>query len=95
MKEEKGKYIIIYPLYFDTKKSRKKGRKVPKKLSVRNPDLRKLFQIAQRLNLNPILEENKRHPRTWFTEKGRLKVKKVQSKTYILKLIGEKLVKQG
>lgn len=95
MREEK--YVIIYPAYLNAKISRKKGRRVPREYTVKNPTVNEIFRAARKLRLSPVVEAGKSYPRNWFYEKGRIKVVKVKSKLNTLKMIGAALkkIKEG
>ncbi len=95
MREEK--HIIIYPAYLNAKISRKKGRRVSRKYTVKNPAVDEIARAARKLRLNPVVETSKSYPRNWFYEKGRIKVVKVKSKLNTLKMIGAALkkIKEG
>ncbi|WP_457615316.1 signal recognition particle protein Srp19 [Methanopyrus sp.] len=88
----KGKdKIVIWPAYFDADRSRSEGRRVPKRLAVRNPRLTELRRIAEKLGLNPEVQRDKQYPKRWWDDKGRLIVDKLESKRKTLLLIAEKL----
>jgi len=73
-------FYIIWPVYFDRKKTRREGRKLPSRLTVETPTIQEIFQAAKKLGLNPVIEEDKAHPSAWFEYKGRLLIRKVEWK---------------
>lgn len=83
--------IVIWPIYFNSKASRKQGRRVPLELAVDDPKAEEIYQVAEKMGLNPIIEEEKAYPRMWWKEKGRVLVDKTKSKTSILKEIAVQL----
>ena len=85
------KKIVVYPCYFDSTKTRYYGRKVPLSLAVKKPKVEEIALVARKLGLNPIIEREKKHPRTWFFDEGRVLVDKVTSKNYTIKLIAKHL----
>ncbi|MEO2241633.1 MAG: signal recognition particle protein Srp19 [Euryarchaeota archaeon] len=88
----KGKdRVVVWPVYFDAERSRSEGRKVPKKLAVKNPRLREIAEVAEELGLNPEVQRDKRYPKRWWQDRGRLIVDKVESKRKTLLMIAEKL----
>ncbi len=88
----KGKdRVVIWPVYFDAERSRSEGRKVPKKLAVRNPRLSEIKRVAEELGLNPEVQRDKQYPKSWWKDRGRLIVDKVESKRKTLLMIAEKL----
>ncbi len=91
-KELREKRIVLYPAYFDKRLSRRLGRKVSLELSVPSPRLEEIVRAAEELGLEPIVEEDKLYPRTWFLSRGRVIVLKKTSKTKLLKMISEKII---
>lgn len=65
---------IIWPVYLDVKKSKKEGRKIPKKDAVTSPSLSDISRAARKLNLNPKSETNKSYPGSWYEYSGRVVV---------------------
>lgn len=94
MSKKKDDPLIIWPEYFSSDMSRRKGRRVPTSLSVNSPDSKDVFDVAKRLGLSPILEKEKSHPSRWFRSNGRVKVPKKYSKTKTIRIIGKSLVKK-
>ncbi|MDH5815881.1 MAG: signal recognition particle subunit SRP19/SEC65 family protein [Candidatus Nezhaarchaeota archaeon] len=84
---------MIYPCYLDSNKSESRGRKIPKRYAVPSPKIEEIFKAAQRLNLDPIIEE-KPHPSWWWEETSRISVKKVTSKRRILIMIAQKIMEE-
>ncbi len=78
--------VIIYPAYFNVHYSRREGRRVPKKLAF-EPKMDTIIKILKDLNYKFEVEENKRYPRFWWSEKGRIVVYSDEKKTEILKKI--------
>ncbi|MEM0217245.1 MAG: signal recognition particle subunit SRP19/SEC65 family protein [Candidatus Nezhaarchaeales archaeon] len=85
--------VLIYPCYLDSNKSESLGRKVPKKYAVPSPKIEEIYRAAQRLNLDPIIEE-KPHPSWWWEEASRVSVRKVASKRSILIMIARKIMEE-
>ncbi len=90
-RDYKGRKIVVYPEYLDSKKSRSQGRRIPSKISIPKPTLEEIARAAERLELNPIIEEDKSYPRNWWENKGRVIVDKVESKQKTLKLLAEEI----
>ncbi|EME48082.1 hypothetical protein DOTSEDRAFT_123190 [Dothistroma septosporum NZE10] len=105
--QEKSKsYQCIYPVYFDTTRSREAGRRVKKEDAVQNPLAREIVEalakIGEQMNvpLQIVLEPTKTHPKDWANP-GRVKVsiKKdgspisatIQNKHHLYKLISTHL----
>ena len=89
MKERKT--IVIWPIYFNSKVSRSKGRRITSRLAIEEPTLEELIEAIRKLNLGYIIEKDKVHPRLWWKDKGRILVTKQSKKSEILKEIAIKL----
>ncbi|KZX10332.1 signal recognition particle subunit SRP19/SEC65 family protein [Methanobrevibacter curvatus] len=63
---------IVWPVYIDSTKSRKEGRKISKEFAVKTPKLSEIIRSARKLNFNPIIEENKSFPGSWYEYSGRV-----------------------
>jgi signal recognition particle subunit SRP19 len=72
--------IIIWPVYIDSQKSKKEGRRIPKKDAVSSPKLREISNAAKKLQLNPEVENNKSYSRSWWESSGRVSVDKKMTK---------------
>ncbi len=90
-KKYKGKYIVIWPSNIDSTKSRSMGRKIPLKDAVKSPKKEELIEAAKELGIFIKFDEEKRYPKNWIYERGRLVVKKVDRKIEILKKIARKI----
>lgn len=94
MRENRKNWIVVWPLYFDKKKSRSEGRRVPKRLAIEKPTINDIVKAVKKLGLKYVVEENKKHPSTWFESSGRVLVEKKFKKTELLRKIGEILVRR-
>jgi signal recognition particle subunit SRP19 len=63
----------IYPIYFDSSKTRQEGRRVGKDQAVKNPLARTIVDAVARLGLNVVFEATKLHPKDWANP-GRIRV---------------------
>lgn len=81
-----GKIIrtIIWPVYIDSKRTKKEGRKIPKKYAIPSPTLVELSKAAEKLKLNPEIEKDKSYPKSWWETSGRVSVDKNMPKEEIL-----------
>lgn len=71
------KKIIVYPCYFDVRRSRRMGRRVPRSLAVQKPQLDELRVIAEHMKLDYDLDPDARHPAAWWEKNtGRMLLKK-------------------
>jgi signal recognition particle subunit SRP19 len=87
---QKQEKTILWPVYFDSSKTRKEGRRVPKNVAVPNPNLDELRRAAEHLGLTPETEENVAHPAMPWRKTGRLWIRKRGTKTQtLMKIIKE------
>ena len=91
-REHKGKRVVLYPAYFDSRLSRGMGRRVPKELAVKDPRPEEIVAAARSLGLDAYIEPG-RYPRVWWIWSERVVVeKKNYSKTKLIKLISMKII---
>lgn len=100
MPSKKEGFIVLYPEYFDRNITRRAGRKVPKNMSVSNPDLKMLSNAARKLGLKHIVDDKHHFSPRWFERRGRLLITsraplkgegKKLSKTKIIAMMGQRL----
>lgn len=85
--------ITLWPEYFDIKRTRAEGRRLPKSLCVENPDLDIIAKGAMILDLEYEIYENMSYPKSPRDRNGCVRVERgVYSKTELLPKIGEILV---
>lgn len=72
MNEIKG-FQVLYPCYFDKRRSHTEGRRVPLKLAVENPLAKTIADAVRSLGLLCIFEGDKTHPQD-FGNPGRIRV---------------------
>lgn len=75
---------IIWPVYIDSEKTKKEGRRVSKENAVPSPKLREISNAARKLQLNPEVENTKSYSRSWWENSGRVIVDKSLPKREIL-----------
>lgn len=75
---------IIWPIYIDSEKTKKEGRRVSKENAVPSPKLREISNAARKLQLNPEVENMKSYSRSWWEKSGRVVVDKNIPKREIL-----------
>lgn len=78
---------IIWPVYIDSQKTKREGRRISRKDGVPSPKLREISSAAKKLHLNPEVENNKFYSRSWWESSGRVSVDKNMAKREILKKI--------
>lgn len=95
MVRKERKTWIIYPEYFDKRKARSEGRRVPKELSVSSPKIDDIGKILDSLDVPNRVENHEHHPATWFERNGRILLPKQKgSKRELLKKLAEELREQ-
>ncbi len=65
-------FLIFWKNYFDLKKTRSEGRRIPKNLAIDKITTKDIAKAARRLGYKAEIEGNYRYPRTWFEEPGRV-----------------------
>ena len=84
---------IIWPIYFDASKTRKKGRRVPKNLAVQSPKIAEVKEAADKLGLKNEVNLEAHFPKTHWAKTGMLLVEKKEAKEKIIQKIAKQLVK--
>ena len=83
MNNDSGR-IIIWPVYIDLNRTQAEGRKIPRENAVSSPKLREISRAAGKLGLNPLVENDKSYPNSWWENSGRVIVDKNMSKREII-----------
>ncbi|MCX8176038.1 MAG: signal recognition particle protein Srp19 [Candidatus Bathyarchaeota archaeon] len=91
MRKLEGK-CIIWLAYFDVSKTRKEGRRVPKKLAIENLKTGEIIKAAETLNLNVKLKAEAKYPRAWWDKSGYVVVDKKETKNKTLMMLAEKIL---
>jgi signal recognition particle subunit SRP19 len=87
-------YIIFWPQYFDAKKTRSEGRRVPKKFAMEKVSAKELVAAASKLGYPVQLESNYRYPRSWWDEPGRIVIEtKGKKKSKVLLEVAKEVKK--
>lgn len=84
------KECIVWTVNLDSKKSRSEGRRIPKRFAVPNVKLHELAEACKQLGLNFRAEE-KKYPKSWWEEGGRVVVEKSGSKTHLMIELAKKI----
>jgi signal recognition particle subunit SRP19 len=100
--EEFKDWNVIYPLYFDKRRTRAEGRRVSEKLAVDNPLAETLMHACRELRIRTVYEAHKTHPKDWANP-GRIRVElkenefgsteKISNKRHLYILLSEYLKK--
>jgi len=83
--------IALWPVYFDSTKTRTEGRKVSKRLAKPRPTLEMIEKAVESLRIPYRVVPNAAYPRFPWEKRGLILVKKVKSKNKILKEVASKL----
>jgi signal recognition particle subunit SRP19 len=89
----KTEKIIIWPAYFDSTKTRKDGRRVPKSLAVPSPKILEIKDAAEKIGLECEIVSDFSYPKMSWLKTGMLLVKKKESKAQVIKKIARQLAK--
>ena len=78
-------YLIFWPQYFDAKRSRSNGRRLPRKFAIDKVNLEEIVKAAKNLGYNAEIERSYKYPRTWWDDPGRVSIDtKGKKKTKVL-----------
>jgi signal recognition particle subunit SRP19 len=89
MNERMGKKIVIWPAYLAAGKTKREGRIVSIRYTVKAPKVEEIEKVARALNLEPEVEKEKAYPRTHWEKSGRVLVAKRGRKGAIVKEIAK------
>lgn len=84
------KECVIWTVNLDKKKSRAGGRRIPKRFAIPNIRLSELADACKELGILRRVEE-KKYPKCWWEEGGRVVVEKRDTKTRIMVEIAAKI----
>lgn len=85
--------MVIWSAYFDSTKTRKNGRRIPKSLAVPSPKILEVKEAAEKLGLNYEFVLDAGYPKTPWLKTGILLVKKDEAKNQTIKQIAKQLLK--
>jgi signal recognition particle subunit SRP19 len=89
-KQEKA---IIWPVYFDLTKTRKKGRRVAKNIAVQSPKILEIEEAAAKLHLKHEVILEKGYPKTPWLKTGMILIEKDESKEQVINKLAKQLLK--
>ena len=83
------RYFVLYPEYFDKRLSRSQGRKIPRNKAVEDCTLSKIAYACKYLNLDYIVEKDKKYSRNWWNSEGRILINPagLKNKTELLRRV--------
>jgi signal recognition particle subunit SRP19 len=91
MVRTRSDHIVLWPTYFDSRKSKAEGRRVSKKASIEKPTVEEIFKATKSLDLEVTIQGDKSHPNSWWEKEGMLRVEKTMSKTQLITKVAAKL----
>ncbi len=91
MVRTRADHIILWPSYFDSRKKRSSGRRVPKSLAVEKPTVEELFKAVNSLGLEVTILADKAYPSNWWEHEGCVSVEKSLPKTELISKVATKL----
>ena len=65
-------FLIFWPQYFDAKRSRGDGRRLPVNLAIDKVELKEIADAAKKLGYSVEIEEILKYPRMWWGQSGRI-----------------------
>jgi len=84
---------IVWPAYFDSAKTRKEGRRVPKNLAVQSPKILEITEAVVKLGLEHEVAAQAGFPKTPWAKTGMIMVEKKGTKEQVIKKIAKQLLK--
>ena len=91
MVRTRSDHIVLWPTYFDSRKTRANGRRVPKNLSIERPTAQEIYKAVRSLGLEVRLEAGKAYPGNWWEREGAVFVEKAMAKTQLVERVATKL----
>lgn len=83
--------LVIWPIYFDSSRSRSEGRMVSAAEGIKEPTLDDVITATLKAGYKPEIEREKKHPKTWYDSAGRILIPKKGPKSAALKRIARSL----
>lgn len=85
--------VILWPVYFDSTKTRKEGRRVPKKFATPKPELEKIGKTVGQLGYIHKVISEARHPNAPWRNTGLISVSKRKPKNQIIRIVSRELLR--
>ena len=87
--------IVLWPIYFDSGRTRSEGRRVPKRLGLQTPKLSDIQKAVEKLGLEFEVVPDAIYPRSAWRRAGYILVPRSEPKNRLLKDIAEKIQKSN
>jgi len=82
---------IIWPAYFDSKRTRQTGRRVPKTIAVHSPKISEIISAVSKIGFQYEVNLEVSYPKKPWMKTGSLLVEKKDSKEQLISEIGKEL----
>ena len=87
-------FIIYWPQYFQARRTRSEGRRLPKTLALDRVELEEIAKAGKRLGYMVEIERFFRYPRTWYDDPGRVLINtKGKKKNQVMREIAKEIRK--
>jgi signal recognition particle subunit SRP19 len=86
--------VILWPIYFDSTKTRSEGRRVTKKLAVSTVNLKDILGAAESLNLSSEIVSDASHPKLPNKKTGLITILKKEPKNEIIQKIAKVILEK-
>ncbi|TXT59558.1 MAG: Signal recognition particle 19 kDa protein [Promethearchaeota archaeon] len=87
-------FLIFWPQYFDAKRTRSEGRRLPENLAIEKVTIKDLAIAAKSLGYQIQIESSLKYPKSWWEESGRVLINtKGKKKSKVLKEIAKEIRK--
>lgn len=83
--------VVVYPAYFDVRRSLAHGRRVSRKLAVENPTVEAIAQAAKALGYRTFVDQAAAHSSRPWRKEGRVLVTSDEAKEVVLRKIAARL----
>lgn len=88
----KTEKIVLWPAYFDSTKTRKEGRKIPKNLATPSPKISEIKEAVEKLGLDYELVLDTGYPKAPWLKTGMILVAKSETKSHMIKKVAVQLI---
>jgi signal recognition particle subunit SRP19 len=91
MVRTRADHIILWPAYFDSRKTRATGRRIPKAMAVQEPTSQELAEAVKSLGLEARIIPEKSYPSCWWEHSGCVSVQKAMKKADLISKVAPRL----
>jgi len=91
----KQDYIIMWPVYFDSSKSRRSGRRVPRSLATPSPKVPEIVEAAEKVGLTCETALDVSYPKCPWLKTGVILARKRGSKGKMIQRIARNLASRS